>query len=109
RQSAPRRIVRSFPTRRSSDLIQVFRSKIHRWTPDDDKLLGSRPDDQIALLLGASVSAVKHRRVRLGIVQRRLKVRRWTREEDALLGTASDGRIAQGLGRGKSAVADRRR
>jgi len=34
----------------------------HRWRPEDDAILGQRPDKYVALLLGISVESVKHRR-----------------------------------------------
>jgi len=43
---------------------------VKRWRPEDDKILGSRPDDQIAALLGRTVTAVEARRQQLRIAKR---------------------------------------
>lgn len=42
--------------------IPCFNSKSRLWRPEDDKILGTRPDDQIAALLGRSTYAVATRR-----------------------------------------------
>ena len=70
--------------------------------------MGSRPDEQIAMLLHKSVSAVKHRRSRLGIVTRKIKQKKWSPAEDQLLGSAPDSEIARRLGCHKFVVQARR-
>jgi hypothetical protein len=87
--------------------IPIYQPKIRHWRPEDDKLLGQRPDEQVAMLLGVSVQAVKHRRSRLGIrlVGHRAKTRRFGPGEDVLLGTESDVEIARRLGRDPRSVA----
>jgi len=60
----------------------------------DDQLLGKRPDEQIALLLRRTVTAVKHRQ--------------WSAAEDQLLGSAPDSEIARQLGCNESVVRVRR-
>jgi len=47
--------------------VRIFNPTRHEWRPEDDKLLGERPDQYIALLLRVSVSAVRKRRRKLGI------------------------------------------
>ena len=62
-----KRSVETVRTRRARKGIPVFYPKHHWWTPEDDKLLGLRPDAQVAMLLGIGVSAVRHRRNQLRI------------------------------------------
>jgi hypothetical protein len=105
------RTVDSVAARRRARRIPIFHSKIHKWTPDDDKLLTERPDAQVAMLLGLSRLAVQRRRLRLGIFRAGrdyVRLRPWQPEEDALLGTASDMELARRLGRRISAVRQRR-
>jgi hypothetical protein len=42
--------------------IPCFQSRLHPWRPEDDRILGTRPDDQIAALLRRSTKAVTQRR-----------------------------------------------
>ncbi len=49
--------------------IPIFKPKTHRWTPDGDRLLSERPDVQVAMFLGITEGAVRHRRIRLGIAR----------------------------------------
>ena len=60
------------------------------------------------MLLHKSVSAVKHRRSRLGIVTRKIKQKKWSPAEDQLLGSAPDSEIARRLGCHKFVVQARR-
>jgi hypothetical protein len=55
-------------------------------------------DEQVAMLFGRTENAVRLRRIRLGIVTKKLKRRQWSPTEDQLLGTAPDSEIAQRLG-----------
>ena len=105
------RSVQSVTARRRAAHIPIFNSKIHRWTPADDKVLSERPDAQVAMLLGISPLAVKARRLRLGMLRpgrEYVRLRPWQPAEDALLGTASDSELARRLGRGISSVRQRR-
>src|SRR5205823_1457739 len=86
------------------------------WRPEDDQVLGTRPDDKIALLLGRTVNAVKARRHVLGILSVTHRQRgparppkQWTAEEAKLLGTMPDAQAAKKLGLGTWTVGDRRR
>jgi hypothetical protein len=42
-------------------------SLIKQWKPEDDRLLGNRPDAQVALLLKRPLHQVAYRRRQLGI------------------------------------------
>ena len=89
-----RRIKRSriaVGTRRAHRGIPPLLPKHKTWRAEDDKVLGTRPDTEIALLLRRTVLSVMHRRLRLGIPNRwSKKVRRpWTAADDKLLGSGS--------------------
>ena len=108
-----KRSVETVRTRRAHKGIPVFNPKKHWWTAEDDKLLGLRPDAQVAMLLGVAVSAVKHRRQQLRILlpgqeRRATHPKPWAAEDDAMLGTVSDAQVAQRLGRTVSCVKARR-
>jgi hypothetical protein len=75
-----------------------------RWTPEQDKLLGTDPDADIGRRLGCNEVTVRARRVRLGIPAT-CHVVPWTPEEDRLLGTLPDEELARKLGRSFDAVA----
>ena len=106
------RSVQSVAARRRARHIPIFHSKLHEWTPADDKLLSERPDAQVAMLLGLSRLAVQRRRLRLGIMRPGrdyVRLRPWEPGEDALLGTASDSEVARRLWRGIFSVRQRRK
>lgn len=78
------------------------------WTKREERLLGTRSDEEIAAKLGRSTYAVMSRRLQLG-VRRFGKTRHWwSSAEDKLLGTASDAEVAAKLGRTQSGVLYRR-
>jgi hypothetical protein len=79
-----------------------------RWTPQEDALLGTMPDEQLAARLGRPLSGVLTRRHDLDIPKFAPKVRAWTLEENALLGTMPDKKLARRLKRSYDAVAVRR-
>ncbi|HEX9046774.1 MAG TPA: hypothetical protein VF988_07090, partial [Verrucomicrobiae bacterium] len=81
---------------------------LHQWTPEEDALLGTLTDGEVAARLGLTIPAVAHRRRRLGRAVRFAHRRPWTPEEDALLGTASDTAIAAQLDRAIATVCMRR-
>ena len=58
------------------------------WTPREIKLLGTKPDPEIARQIGRTEDAVSLKRSKLGI-EAPLHPR-WREEEIKLLGTASD-------------------
>jgi hypothetical protein len=67
------------------------------WTPEQDRLLGTMPDDEVARRVGRTRMAVQKRRFRLGIGDKRPERRPWTEAELALLGTLSDAELARRL------------
>jgi DNA-binding CsgD family transcriptional regulator len=108
-----KRTPESVKTRRAAKGIPICDPKKHRWTADDDKLLGLRPDAQVAMLLRITVESVKHRRHQLRISlpgqERTIAVPKpWRAEDDAMLGTVSDQEIASRLGRSATSVKARR-
>lgn len=74
------------------------------WTLEEDRLLGTKPDQVLAREFGRPVSAVRHRRGKKRI---RLK-KDWRPEDDQVLGTRPDHEIALLLGRSVTNVAWRR-
>src|SRR5208282_4984109 len=78
----------------------------HRWTKEEEALLGTRPDRAVGGLIARTREAVALRRHKLGI---RLATGKWQPAEEALLGTGPDDAIAARLKRTVSAVALRRR
>src|SRR2546430_13987534 len=79
------------------------------WTVQEQALLGTMPDGELAKKLGRTFMAVRVRRNRL----RRPNFeahpfKRWTPEEEALLGTMRDSELAKKLGRTFVAVIVRR-
>ncbi len=82
----------------------------HRlWTREEEKLLGKRPDQEVAKLLKRSVSAVITRRSRKKIPYLNPALRLWTRAEMKLVGKFSDAEIARRTGHPQSGVRAKRR
>ena len=111
-----RRLKRSLSSvrgRRHVKGIRIFNPKKHHWTGEDEKLLGLRPDAQIAKLLRISRLAVTKHRLRFGIPPPgRVELARpkpWRAEDDALLGTGFDDEVARKLGRPVGSVCRRRK
>src|SRR6266404_3826859 len=74
------------------------------WTLEEDRLLGTKPDQVLARKFGRPVSAVRHRRG-----TKRIRVKKdWRPEDDKVLGTRTDHEIALLLGRSVTNVAWRR-
>jgi hypothetical protein len=73
---------------------------------EDDAILGTRPDEQVAKLLGRTKVAVRTRRSELGkaawIGERRPP--RWTEKEIQLLGKVPDAEAAKILGKSLNSV-----
>jgi hypothetical protein len=65
------------------------------WKPEEDKLLGTMTDAEVAKKTGRNVNAVIKRRLRLGIPNRVPARRVWTQEQIALLGTLPDRKLAE--------------
>jgi len=103
-----RRLKRSYDAvaaRRLNKGIPPCNPKRKSWRPEDDKVLGTRPDDQIAMLLRRTVASIKNRRRKLGIRSKRARLSRpWTKNEDQLLGTRPDPELAHKLGRGLQSI-----
>jgi hypothetical protein len=84
---------------RSLHSIRKKRSLLHirllkPWRPEDDKVLGTRPDAQVALLLGRPLYQVSHRRRQLGIPCH-YEHKPWTTWELELLGVKPDAEVAR--------------
>lgn len=92
-------------TRRRQLAGGKFRKQQPEWTLEEDRLLGTKPDEVLARKFGRLVSAVRHRRWK-----KRIRVKRdWRPEDDKVLGTRTDQQVALLLGRSLSNVGWRRR
>lgn len=90
--------------------IRGGRAPIRAWTTDEEQLLGSKADDDVARMLRRSKSDVTRRRRQLGILLAGWRSQTpWTKEREALLGTAADSAIGLLVGVTASCVAQRRR
>jgi hypothetical protein len=78
------------------------------WTPEEERLLGTVTDRELARRLGRTVLAVQARRVIRRIPSVLPTARHWTPREDALLGTKTDAEVGRLLGRGATGVRRRR-
>jgi len=76
------------------------------WTPRDIKLLGRKPDVEVARKIGRTVGAVSLKRQKLGIEAPLQPA--WNENEIKLLGTKPDREVAQIVGRTVSAVQSKR-
>lgn len=79
------------------------------YTAEEEKLLGTLSDGDLARRLGRTTLAVQARRIQLKIPKFDARFHQWTAEEDALLGTQTDGQLASRLGLSVLSVAHRRR
>jgi len=79
------------------------------WTPEEDKLLGTEPDDVLVRKLGRTFIAVSYRRQQMKIPRCGKAVRPWTPKEDKLLGTQTDVALAEQLRRSAIDVRWRRK
>jgi len=84
--------------------------KCRPWTPREVRMLGTRPDSEIAVALGRKCGTVQVRRGFLGIpsFRERNKVK-WTPGKDRLLGTRSAADLAKHWGIGRAIVRERRK
>src|SRR5687767_11381059 len=78
----------------------------NEWKPEEERLLGTAPDREVARLLGRTRVAVSYRRCVLGIAP--AEKRPWTGQEERLLGTKPDKEVARLLGRSIKSVRSRR-
>jgi hypothetical protein len=76
------------------------------YTAEEDKLLGTMPDEDLARQLDRPPDGVAARRVKLGIDKFNAQRLAWTKEEDALLGIVPDEEIARALDRTINSVRD---
>jgi hypothetical protein len=74
------------------------------WTTDEDRLLGTLPDRELAKRLGRSRDATIARRRKLRIPPFSPHGHRWSPLEDELLGTMPDQRLARKFGRSVKTV-----
>ena len=65
------------------------------WTADEERLLGTMSDQDLAKGLSRTVRAIALRRHQLGIPKFHSRRRPWTQAEEALLGTIPDRRFAR--------------
>jgi len=84
-------------------------SHYHRWTAEEDSLIGTMPDEYLAKKIGVSHGAVYARRNIHGLPPFKRWQMPWTKEEDALLGSDTDPVIGRKIGRSWERVRDRRR
>ncbi len=81
-----------------------------KWISMELRVLGKRPDRELAQQFGRSIQAIVTKRSQLGI-PRFISIgecRRWSREEEAILGTDLDNEIARRLKRATVATTKRR-
>jgi hypothetical protein len=76
------------------------------WTDEQNQLLGTLPDSEVARRTGRTENAVRIKREKIGLPNP--ESRGWTPEELAQLGTATDAKVADRIGRTASAVAQKR-
>ncbi len=82
--------------------------KAPEWTRQEESLLGTMSDAELATHLGRTFVAIGIRRSRLGIPEFDNPAKRWTPEELAPLGTMPDRLLARKLGRTLIAVTAKR-
>ena len=81
-----------------------------KWTKRELRLLGTRPDREVAALLKRTYETVQVKRHALGIASYRARNKfRWTPGKDRLLGTLADHTLGERFGCGRKAVGMRRR
>lgn len=80
----------------------------HRWTAEEDALLGTMTDKKVATKLGVGLRAVTHRRHLLARPPAPAARPAWSQAQQALLGTMSDSDLAARIGRSEEAVQRRR-
>ena len=80
-----------------------------KYTPEEVRLLGTMPDEELARKLGRSLQAIRHRRNKLGIANFTTEQNKWTAEEDSWLGKFTDREVAERIGCHPGTVGDRRR
>ena len=84
------------------------RPRFRKWTHEQDKLLGSLPDEEAAQRLRRTLDSVKLRRCRLGIPVPNPKYRAWEPDHERLLGTVADEEVVRLTGHTIGSVKARR-
>lgn len=82
----------------------MFNVKLRPWTRREERLLGKRRDEELAVQFGRTVQAVTAHRNVLGIPAYDSKVCEWTKSEIRLLGTMPDRELARRINRTARAV-----
>lgn len=107
------RAVSAVRLRRLALKIRAFNPNRHFWIPEDEQLLGVRPDTHVALLLGTTLKSVRHRRALLGRSPAPQDLanrpQRWTANEDRIVRTQGIAEAVRELKRTRAAVLVRRR
>jgi hypothetical protein len=89
--------------------IPHFIGKFREWTAQEMRLLGTKPDPELAVQLGRSLFSIRNQRLKSGVPMcSRPDYRPWTDEEEKLLGTMPDREVARFLGRHYSGVLSHR-
>jgi hypothetical protein len=100
-----RRRIASDEQRRTLELAGFLKKP---WTDEEIRLLGKRPDGDVAKLKGRTEGAVKSQRAARRIKKANPRARFWTLAEEALLRSARDLDVARATGRTIIAVEARR-
>ena len=105
-------------TRRARESVTPPRRPVaprhHAWTPEEDALLGTVTDREVARRLGVAPVIILNRRKFLGIPRcpapkgEAWTGPRWRPSDDALLGSATDEEVAHRLGKSRSTISMRR-
>jgi hypothetical protein len=98
----------SRPQRKTGEASAFRSARQFPWTKQDESLLGSMSDREVAERLGIGLAAVKSRRLSRGIEAANPR-KAWTPAEKARLSKRPDATLARELGRTHLAVATQRR
>jgi hypothetical protein len=88
--------------------IRLPDPKVRPWAKEEDALLGTMRDEELAKRLGRSVMGIALRRQHAKVAKFGRVRTYWSVKEDRLLGTAPDEEIAKRLGRSQKSVTSRR-
>jgi hypothetical protein len=79
------------------------------WTPDEEKVVGTKPDREVARMLGRSVAAVTARRIGKGIAYVNPTLRPWTEKDLRLLRRLAPDEVSKRTGHSLVSVKSKRR